>query len=183
VKGIGLQASAFTRRFVRIKHHSELVEAYEFDPFHAEPELRLAALEGFRKCANIERGDQRWVVHDPAKIQLGSDVGAGELVNFSRTGFSVKFKELLAKGSRLQLTLDGAGGALKALLGEAGIDALQGEVRWGYPEGTGFVHGIVITNLDEPKRQVLVRCLCEVVYAREEREERENGEGSGEQTA
>src|SRR5439155_1706234 len=83
VKGAVLPESAVTRRFVRIKHHSELIEAFEFDPFQGAPQLKLEALEGFRKCANIERVDQRWPVPDSAQILLQCDADSGQLVNFS----------------------------------------------------------------------------------------------------
>lgn len=167
VKSIGLETPAVTQRFIRIKHHSELVEAFEYDPFHAEPDLRAVALDGFRKCANIERLDQRWPVHDPSKIQLSCDFGDGQLVNFSHTGLSVKLKQLLAKGTRMNLTLDGAGGALKALLAKEGIDILQGEVRWGYAEGSEFVHGVMLTNVSERQSDFLVQYLCEFAFSRE----------------
>src|SRR5690606_7079483 len=128
--------AAVIKRFIRIKHHSELVEAYEYDPFYQQPELRKSALEAFRKCANIERIEQRWPVRDPSKIQLTSDFGQGELVNFSHKGLSVKFKQLLVKGTTVNLSLDAAGGILKSLLAKEGIRALHGEVRWGYDDGT-----------------------------------------------
>jgi class 3 adenylate cyclase len=169
VRGIGLAGEAFTRRFIRIKHHSELVEAYEYDPFLAEPGLRQAALEGFRKCANIERVDQRWPVHDPTKIQLVCDFGEGQLVNFSHTGLSIRLKQLLAKGTRLSLTLDSASGQLRALLSKDGMDTLQGEVRWGYADGAEFVHGVMLTNVPEEKSDQLVQYLCEFAFSRETR--------------
>lgn len=167
VKGIDLVSKAFTKRFIRIKHHSELVEAFEYDPFHAQPDLKKAALEGFRKCANIERVDQRWPVHDPTKIQLKSDFGAGQLVNFSHGGLSIKLKQLLAKGTRLNVTLDAAQGTLKSLLAKEGIDVLQGEVRWGYEDGGEFVHGFLVTNITEDQSDHLVQYLCEFAFTRD----------------
>jgi class 3 adenylate cyclase len=167
VKGIGLPLTAVTRRFIRIKHHSELVEAHEYDPFFSEPDLRLAAVEGFRKCANIERVDQRWPVHDPSKIRLQCDFGTGQLVNFSHTGLSIRLKQLLAKGTRLNISLDSAGGALKALLAKEGISILQGEVRWGYAEGDEFVHGVMLNNVTETQSDAIVQYLCEFAFARE----------------
>lgn len=168
VRGLGLAPEAITKRFVRIKHHSELVEAYEYDPFWERPELRRAALEGFRKCANIERIDQRWPVNDPNKIQLLCDFGHGQLVNFSHTGLSIRLNQLLAKGTRINISLDAAGGRLKELLGGANIHYLQGEVRWGYAVGTAYVHGILLTNLAEEQSDYLVQYLCEFAFARDE---------------
>jgi len=169
VKGIGLPVQGFTKRFIRIKHHSELVEAYEYDPFHAAegPELRAAALEGFRKCANIDRVDQRWPVHDPSKIQLECDFGEGQLVNFSHTGFSIRLKQLLAKGTRLNIVIDGGSGSLRRLLAKEGIDILQGEVRWGYADGGNFTHGVMITNLEGEKSDYLVQYLCEFAFTKD----------------
>lgn len=169
VKGIGLPVQGFTKRFIRIKHHSELVEAYEYDPFHAAegPELRAAALEGFRKCANIDRIDQRWPVHDPSKIQLECDFGEGQLVNFSHTGFSIRLKQLLAKGTRLNIVIDGGSGSLRRLLAKEGIDILQGEVRWGYADGGNFTHGVMITNLEGEKSDYLVQYLCEFAFTKD----------------
>jgi class 3 adenylate cyclase len=169
VKSIGLAAAAFSKRFIRIKHHSELVEAHEFDPIHENPELRLAAVEGFRRCANIERVDQRWPVHDATKIQVTCDFGDTTLVNFSHNGLGLKMKQPLAKGTRLNVTLDSAGGVLKGLLIKDGIDLLQGEVRWGYAEAGEHVHGVLITNLDERQSDALVQYLCEFAFTRDSR--------------
>lgn len=167
VKGVGLPPAAITKRFIRIKHHSELVEAFEFDPFYQEPELRKVALDAFRKCANIERVEQRWPVRDPSKIQLSSDFGDGELVNFSHKGLSVKFGKLLAKGTSVNLSLDAASGILKGLLEKEGIRALHGEVRWGYDDGSGFIHGVMVQNLTDSQSDRLVEYLCEFAFNRD----------------
>jgi class 3 adenylate cyclase len=178
VKSVNLTAAAITRRFIRIKHHSELVDAYEFDPFHDEPDVRHAAIEAFRKCANIERIDQRWPVRDPDRIKLRCDFGVGLLVNFSHTGLSIKLPKLLAKGTRLNVTLDAASGALAALLEREGFGVLQGEVRWGYAEGAQFVHGVMLTNVSEARSAALVQYLCEFAFPRDGQDARGRGKGA-----
>lgn len=175
VKGVGLRDEAINKRYIRIKHHSELVEAYEFDPFYDQQKLRMVALEGFRKCANIDRIDQRWPVHDPSKIQLVCDFGPGQLINFSHTGLSVRLDRLLPKGSRLNVSLDGAGGALKSLLAKDNIEYLQGEVRWGYEDAGGYVHGLLLTNITEVQSDALVQYLCEFAFARDMRQKADEG--------
>ncbi len=167
VRGIGLPQEAFTKRFIRIKHHSELVEAYEYDPFYQDPQTRAAALEGFRKCANIERVDQRWPVHDPSKFQLSCDFGEGQLVNFSHTGLSIRLPQLLAKGTRMNIVLDAAAGTLKGLLARDGIEVLQGEVRWGYTDGGEYTHGVMLTNVNDQQSDKLIEYLCEFAFTRE----------------
>ncbi len=166
VKGIALNSAAVAKRFIRIKHRSELVVSYEYDPFIDQIDLRIAAIEGFRKCANIERVDQRWPVHDPAKIQLHTDFGRGDLVNFSHAGLSIRLPQPLAKGTRLNVTLDSAGGVLGNLLKAKNISVLHGEVRWGYTEDNQFVHGVMISNVTEAESDYVVQCLCEFAFTR-----------------
>lgn len=174
VTGIGLPHAAFTKRFIRIKHHSELVESYEYDPFYLEPQLRQLALEGFRKCANIERVDQRWPVHDSSKFQLSCDFGDAHLVNFSHAGLSIRLPQLLAKGTRMNIVLDAASGTLKGLLAKDGIDILQGEVRWGYAEGGAFVHGVMLTNVSDEQSDRLIEYLCEFAFSRDVKKDHAN---------
>ncbi|MCX6107934.1 MAG: CHASE2 domain-containing protein [Proteobacteria bacterium] len=171
VKNIGLPAAATTRRQIRIKHHSELVEAYEYDPFFDRQPLRREAVEGFRKCANIDRIDRRWQVSDPTRIQLTCDFGLAELVNFSYTGVSIRLKQLLVRGTRMTMSIDSGGGALHALLSQEGMNVLHGEVRWGYADGTDFVHGIFITNVTTQQSDTLVQYLCEFALSWEQADE------------
>lgn len=165
VKGIGLPQTAFTKRFIRIKHHSELVESYEYDPFYRDPQLRQIALEGFRKCANIERIDQRWAVYDPALFELTCEFGDAQLVNFSHSGLSIRLQQLLAKGTRMTIGLDAAAGKLRGLLAKEGLEFLQGEVRWGYAAGGEFVHGVMLTNVSAAQSDRLIAYLCEFAFS------------------
>ncbi len=167
IKGPSVPAQAFIKRFIQIKHHSELVEAYEYDPFWDQTTMRAQALEAFRRCVNIGRDEQRWPVHDPSKIILLTNVGSGSLVNFSHQGFSVKLPRLLARGTRLNISIDDAAGQLKGLLSRDGVEVLLGEVRWSYTEGTEFVHGILISNLDKIQSDILIQYLIEFAYSHE----------------
>jgi len=165
VTSLGLSAAATTRRLIRIKHHSELVEAFEFDPFFEQPELRAASLEAFRKSANLERIDQRWPVHDPSTITVKTNLGDAELVNFSHTGFSLRMERLISKGAVLEMHMDAAGGRMRDKLTGHGIDSLDGEVRWGYETEKGFVHGVMLRNLSKEQADFVVQCLLDFAFA------------------
>ncbi len=165
VKNGPYPAAAVTKRQIRIKHHSELVEAYEYDPLYDKPDLRRVAIEGFRKSANINRNDRRWPVNDPDRITVSCDFGAAELVNFSYTGFSIRLKKLLVRGTRMAISLDSPTGKLQDLLAKEGMRLLHGEVRWGYAEGNEFVHGVFISNLTTKQSEMLVQYLCEFAFS------------------
>lgn len=167
VKSLGLPTDSVTKRFIRIKHHSELVEAYEYDPFYAEPDLKQKALEAFRKASNMQRADRRWAIPGHIKIKAATDFGPGELVNFSGSGLSLKLERLLAKGTTITLTLDDDKGALATVLAKDGLAPLAGEVRFGYGDGLGFVHGVALTKLNTAGSEALVKHLFAFAFAHE----------------
>ena len=47
------------------------------------------------------------------------------------------------------------------------MDVLLGEVRWGYAEGAGYVHGIMIRNISKEQGDFLVQYLCEYAFTRQ----------------
>ena len=149
----------------RIKHHSELVEAYEFDPFFDKPEVRAASLEAFRKSANLERIDQRWPIHDPSIIQIKTNLGPAEMVNFSHTGFSLRTERLISKGAVLEMYMDAGGGRMRDKLVSHGLESLDGEVRWGYETDKGYVHGVMLRNLSKEQADFVVQCLLDFAFA------------------
>jgi len=168
VRDIGLPGAAFTKRLIRIKHHSELVEAYEYDPFVAQPQLRKEALDGFKKYANFDRLDHRWPVNDATKVQLNTNVGPGYLANFSPGSLGVRLMQLLDPGTSLRIEMDAKNGALKALLAEQGMYPLVGQVLWGYAQGAEFVHGVLLAQINEEQGEVLVQHLLEFAFDSDE---------------
>jgi class 3 adenylate cyclase len=179
VRAMRLPEKLFLRRLIQIKHHSDLVEAYEFDPFIDQPELRAAAILGFRKCVNVERIEVRRPVPDAAMIHVSSDFGSGRLINFSQKGLALRLTQFLAKGTRLSITLDTPGGALRSQLQKDGIDVLHGEVRWGYADGDQYVHGISIGYLSDQQSRAFLQTLIEFSFAGQkiETEEGDNQRG------
>ena len=141
----------FKKRYINIKHHDELIEGIEFDPFHDEPGRRGMALEALRKSLNLERKQQRWPVQDPEKIIIKTEFGDATLVDFSTTGFCVRMDRYLSKGVKFAISISDPEGRLRDDLSEKGIDNVRTEVRWGRPGGgaNGFVHGIQFLNLSE----------------------------------
>ena len=56
---------------------------------------------------------------------------------------------------------------MKALLAKENIELLQGEVRWGYADGSEYVHGVLVTNVNEKQSDSLVQYLCEFAFTRD----------------
>src|SRR5690606_1623830 len=77
------------RRFIRIKHHSELIEAYECDPFVTDFKKRDDAIAAFREFLGTTRKETRWPVPKGTRLDVKTDHGEGYLADFSESGFSV----------------------------------------------------------------------------------------------
>ena len=59
----------------------------------------------------------------------------------------------------------GLAGILRNLLTKEGVATLHGEVRWGYADDRGYVHGVMVSNLSEQQREALVGFLTEFAFA------------------
>ena len=150
------------RRVMQIKHHDDLLEAYELNSFAGQSELLKAAIDGYRSMHNLQRQTER---HTPLKgsievfIQVSTSHGQGELVDFSLGGFSVKLDTFLARGVATQLTLDTKDGLLGENCREYGLFPVPVEVRWGVKVSSGYLHGVEIKGLNEVHKGLLHREL------------------------
>lgn len=159
IASLGLDPKGLKKRMINIKHHTNLIESYEYDPFFEHPGLRAKALEAYRQCASLARLEQRYTLNNPESIVIQSSVGNGVLINYSPTGMSIKLRSMLVKGSTLVLTLDSRDGLLAEKLREQGILQLKGEVRWVYSETDGHVHGILFRDFSETLSSKLIEIL------------------------
>src|SRR5690606_38021340 len=75
------------KKYIQIKHHDDLREAWEIDPFVDRSRERTKALNAFRDYVGISRIETRWLVPDDMRIDIETSFGKGHLVNFSESGF------------------------------------------------------------------------------------------------
>jgi class 3 adenylate cyclase len=153
---VGLDPSAIARKLIRIKHHKELVDAYEYDPIYANKELRSSMIAAFRKSTSLQRLNERILVTNSSALILECEFGTGIVLNFSGTGVSTQLVTPLVRGSRLFIQLDSRDGKLKSYLSDVGIGAIEVEVRWNYHSVHGFVHGMLFLNLSEQQSEAFV---------------------------
>lgn len=151
------------KRYIRVKHSTELVEAHEFDPFHAQSQLLLEGDEAYRVLVGIERSEIRWPVPDPDVIRVATSFGDAELINFSIDGFTIRLGDYYAKDVALTLRLDTPDHELGLRLERAGLDSIMLEVRWARPDGATYVHGCQIKSLTNEQRSEVIGMLRAVV--------------------
>jgi class 3 adenylate cyclase len=150
--GIPLQ-----KRFIQVKHVSELQEAYECDPFFADPSSRAKALSAYRGFIKIDRKETRWPVPPQITLLVGTPFGTGRLVNFSESGLALSLDHYMGRDVQISLTLDSPDGALRRRLTELGLLPLISEVRWGRPTEEGkYLTGVMVKNLSKTQREKLL---------------------------
>lgn len=164
VRSMDISETAVNRRYIRIKHHQELVDAFEYDPLVQKPELRAEMTDAFRKAANLQRLSQRIFVHDPEALRLTTDFGPGILLNFSGGGISAQLATPLARGNRVTISIDSRDSKLQPILREMGMSSIEVEVRWQYQASTGYVHGLSFKNLTETQADTLSKLLSNFAF-------------------
>ncbi len=143
-----------SRRNIQIKHHKELIEAWELDPFTNNEQLYRDALTGFRNFSNISRGmvriptpeGQKWVIY-----LHGQD--AGRAVDYSSGGLCISLNAYY--GNKVKLVFDLV---VESTVNGKLIHELRGlvtTVKWGAKTDTGFRHGISFTEESAERFKVI----------------------------
>jgi len=161
VESLNLDDNGLSEVKISIKHHSVLMKAYSYNPFHEHDHIRKDALEAYRKCASLARIDQRFLVSHPDLFTVHSHVGVGKLINFSATGLSFEVASHLEKSAMIVLKVGSTDLKLNQLLSDSGIEEITGEVRWSYEDSGNFIHGVLFRNLSDVQSSSLVELIKE----------------------
>ena len=143
-----LSTAGMTKRLIQIKHHTEAIEAIEYDPFVGTDKKGMAT-KAYYKSKEIERKDQRWPVLDKSIFSLETEFGSALLTDFSSRGIAIELDRFLSKGIVFKLFINSKDGFLQKVLDSNSIEFIECEVRWGRPAGKRFLHGISIKNLND----------------------------------
>jgi class 3 adenylate cyclase len=148
------------KRLIKIKHHDQLVEAFELNPFFDAPDALRSDFVAFRQYMGLKRKETRVRAKPYGGIKVQTPYGDGVLVDFSQSGFCVELFTYLGRGVAVAMSLSGLG--VEQTLRRRGIQALEVDVQWGRPKKDGgFLHGVQLKNLTVAQRDELFECLCE----------------------
>ncbi len=159
--GIGPLVNDIKLRYLKTKHHSEPLEAYEYNPFLNEDENLHKALDAYSEASGLHRKEARFPVPNSLAIAIHSTLGEGQLLDFSLNGLSIKLDHYFARGVELPLFVGGQSGKLYEKLSAAGLLPLIGEVRWGKIEQGSHIHGLLLRNLNQTQKYLLFNMLRE----------------------
>ncbi len=147
------------KRLIRIKHHDEQVEAWEYDPLSVDPQLRARAERIYDVSAQIHRRIRRWDMESDVKIAVASDYGTGQLVNFWEGGLKFELPSMINRGTLFEAQLDSSDGVLHRQLAKQGLANLKLEVQTVENVGSIFVMHVRLVGLDERQSSILLDLL------------------------
>ncbi|WP_176737045.1 adenylate/guanylate cyclase domain-containing protein [Oligoflexus tunisiensis] len=165
VEPLGTINARAKRRLIAIKHHIEMVESWEYDPFLSQPELRAQAEEVYKTTAYLTRVERRWSVAKPERILLTTLSGPAHLLNFSSTGMSFSLPGLIPRGTSMELNIDSMDGVLHQQLAGFGLQKIQVEVRWVQKSEERYLHGVRYLDLDARQTDLITDLLCQYALA------------------
>jgi hypothetical protein len=147
---------------LQIKHHSELIEAWECSPFAATPKTLREALAVAR--GQIRRSGERtsWQPKVALEILINNSV-AGKLIDFSPYGLCIETSTYFARKVQISIELATNLPEVRSQLSQLGLATLLAEIRWGAEIGDKTRHGLRILNLADAQREHLQNTLMSTI--------------------
>jgi class 3 adenylate cyclase len=156
------QGLSLRKCMLQIKHHSELIEAWECDPFANNFLLLRNALGVARGQVKRTTDRDLWILDTPLEIVLNG-TQPGRLLDFSPHGLCIETSTYFARKVQVTIELAINDSEIHAILIQQGLATLLTEVRWGAEVNGKIRHGLRILNLAKTQReslhQTLVSCL------------------------
>lgn len=144
---------ALHSRFVQIKHHTELMPAFEYDPLAADVGGKVEALQHYWSHVGVKRKETRFQVGRRIELSLLSPAASGRVVNFSLGGLSLLMDRYIACGATFAFEIDDGTGTLRDRCRARGILPLEAEVKWGDVTAGGYLHGVALKSMSDDARQ------------------------------
>lgn len=159
IESVPRYKNGIMKRYVEIKHHVEMVETWELDPFFDQPEDRKKAEQVHRAAVMQAREDERWDIPEDSPFIVRTNVGSGKILNYSRKGMSVWIELEVIVGSLLQVRIDDMSGNLARELERTGLGSLTAEVCWHLPHQGGWTYGLRYKEIGDQQMMKLLFLL------------------------
>ena len=147
--------SKLTKRDIQIKHHKELIHAFEFDPFEDNPKLYSSALHHYREFSKISRSSERLMVPSGQLWEIwqtGAKTGA--VIDYSEGGVCVDLSAFYGNKVAVTLDLHIKSAADGRILQE--LKDLHAIVKWGRKSDAGYRHGLIFTDESAAKFDTVI---------------------------
>lgn len=157
----GADPARFDPIAVAIKHHQQLIAAFEYDPFYLQPQQVKRAHFEFFKQNGISRREERITIAEDRVLYLESELGRFTVRDLSVHGLNASALFQVGRRARLLVRLVSSNETLNRKLRASLLDAMVVEVRWSQRADQHFAHGLKIFGNSQPRREFLFGLLSE----------------------
>jgi class 3 adenylate cyclase len=159
---VDFDPSGFDKKQIKIKHHLETIEAWQYDPFFMQPELKERANYAHLAFRFNSHLDQAHVFRNQNAVSLVTDHGKSKILSLASGGCLIALSLLLPKGSEFEISFDSSDENFMRDLALNGLSKILVEVEWSYHENGEFLHGVVFRGLNYSKVMVLIERLFDI---------------------
>ena len=152
---------SFIDKHISIKHYTNLVKAYEVDPFYGDTKSKQECEELRRAFDKNSRSHERFTAPEEWAFTVHSEDGlTGKVINFSKSGLEVAFNKYLGRSASINLILNLNNQQMEQDLKNSYLDSISAEVRWAMQDHSGeFRTGIKFKNLTENQKEAFLSLL------------------------
>lgn len=152
-------------RKIQIKHFSELMDAFEIDPFRRNPEKLKVLRDIYWNWNNEKITESRTPAPEEVGLHLTLRGFKFEVLNYSLSGFLIRGPQYLGRGVTLNAFIDSADGRLGRSLDDTHVLPFLVEVRSGFVERDGvFVMGIRMPGLNDEQKKTVYDAVVETCH-------------------
>jgi len=163
---------------IKIKHHEDLMDAYEVNSLRDRQAERDEVMDAFRLSNSLHRGSDRMTVKDSESVIVKCSNGTGQILNFNGTGISALFKSAINRGSIIEMSFESRAPGLAEALKKIGMEKVEGESRWSYVASSGVAHGIMFLGVTTQQQSEFTRLMTEFAFVEPGRDGGENADSS-----
>ena len=146
---------------VRIKHNSDLITAYEINPFQGEPETIGKCTQIHRDRLNVKRLEGRTRVAKLHQVTCRASLAVGYVEDISQSGLSLVLNRFYARGVDIEVQITSSNAELNHLLCAGHINEFTVRVQWARESQGMFVHGCRVIGLNRELRARLHETLTQ----------------------
>ncbi len=162
VKIATIDSTECKQKFVRLKHHVDMLAAWEYNPFRLNPQLVEQAEAALSESRDHIDRRKRWQFFKDKSISVDTSLGKAHLINFSHSGLCLKVSSPMKEGQEMELFPESLQFGVRRRLEGLGIEKIIMEVKWQYHDEDGSVCGLEMKNLTDKQKNNFIVALCEI---------------------
>ena len=151
----GAEDVGFSPVHFGLRFQNDLVQAFEFNPFHSRPSELKQAMSLYFNQLGMKSRYNRIPALNNSVVELKSAGGVFRVLDFSLQGFRVVSDIYIAQRSVLEFTIDMKRPELNELLYSKRLESVTAEVRWSRKSDAGFEHGLKILGGNTKQLELL----------------------------